>query len=146
MNGSERHPDSALLDRLRAGLLDDRPSQKTALEQHLQQCEYCRDAYRWPAALAASVPEPDERQLDRLRQQALLTAGPGRHRRRLAPLAVAAALAIAAVGLFRLLPSTDTHTDPSRIAASSQQVPEVYEDLDFYLWLADHKGPGDSST
>lgn len=144
MNGSERHPDSALLDRLRAGLLDDKPSQKTALEQHLQQCEYCGDAYHWPTTVAAAVPEPDDRQLDWLRQRALMTAGPGRRRSRLAPVAVAAVLAIAAVGLFRLLPPTDT--DPSQIAASGQNVPEVYEDLDFYLWLADHKGPGDSST
>jgi ferric-dicitrate binding protein FerR (iron transport regulator) len=144
MNSSERHPDGALLDQLRAGLLDDKPSQKTALEQHLRQCETCRNAYHWPAALGAAIPQPDEQQLDRLRRQAQAATGPVRRRPRLAPVAAAAVLAIAAVGLFRLLPPTAP--DPAQVAAHSQNVPDVYEDLDFYLWLADHKGSGDSST
>ncbi len=142
MNRSEQHPDSVALDRLRAGLLDDDPSQKNTIEQHLRQCERCRRAYEWPNGLRNVTTELDER-LDQLRHQALGT--PPAHRpRRWLPLAAAAALALMAVGLFELVQPPET--DNPQVAASKQSVPDLYEDLDFYLWLADHKGTGDSST
>jgi hypothetical protein len=49
-----------------------------------------------------------------------------------------------AVGLFQQLQPPES--DKPQVAASKQSVPDLYEDLDFYLWLADHKGTGDSST
>ena len=58
MNKPEQHPDSELLDRLRSGLLDDSPLEKASLEAHLQQCDYCRRAYHWPAQLRAASPVP----------------------------------------------------------------------------------------
>ena len=53
-------------------------------------------------------------------------------------------MALVTVALFSLLPGPGS--DSPHVAASSQSVPDLYEDLDFYLWLADHKAPGDSST
>ena len=61
MNRSEQHPDSILLDQLRAGLLDGDPRQKSELEQHLQHCERCRRAYDWPGNLGSAMPELDSR-------------------------------------------------------------------------------------
>jgi ferric-dicitrate binding protein FerR (iron transport regulator) len=142
MNRSEQHPDSIALDRLRAGLLDDDPRHKAALEQHLQQCEHCRRAHDWPAAVRGAATEVDER-LDHLRRRVLATPAVNRSRQ-WRPLAVAAALALVAVGLFDLL--SPPETSQPQVATSTQRVPDVYEDLDFYLWLADHKSTGDSST
>lgn len=142
MNRSEQHPDSVVLDRLRAGLLDDDPQQKAALQQHLRQCAHCHRAYDWPASLRGVATELDAR-LDQLRHRALATTPADRSHRWL-PLAVAATLALVAVGLFRLQPAPET--SPPQVTASKQNVPDLYEDLDFYLWLADHKGTGDSST
>jgi hypothetical protein len=141
MNRSEQHPDSILLDRLRAGLLDDDPLKKAAVDQHLQQCDGCRRAYDWPAGLRSAAADVDE-QLNQLRRRAL--AAPANRSRRWLPVAAAAALALVAVALFHLLPTPDT--GEPRVAASSQAVPDLYEDLDFYLWLADHKSTSDSST
>ncbi len=142
MNRSEQHPDSTLLDQLRAGLLDDRPQQKAEIEQHLQHCEQCRRTYDFPAGLLATPPALDSR-LDALRRQAL-AARPIRRLRPLVPLAAAAALALVAVALVNLQPGSQN--DNPQIATSNQAVPDLYEDLDFYLWLADHRDARDSST
>jgi len=142
MNRSEQHPDSVRLDQLRAGLLDDQPQQKAELEQHLQHCERCRHGYNWPADLR-SVPGELDSRLDEFRRQAL-SAPPVRRIRPLIPLAAAAALALVAVALVNLQPGPQY--DSPQIATSGQAVPDLYEELDFYLWLADHKGSADSST
>jgi hypothetical protein len=144
MNSFEQHPDSELLDRLRAGLFDDQPQLRARLEQHLQQCPECRRAHNWPGNLLDSGTLPDA-QLDTLRRQAL--AHPAAHwQHRLLPFAAAAALALAAVGLISYLPSPDSPPAPQVAVSEQGNVPELYEDLDFYLWLADHKGSDDSST
>jgi ferric-dicitrate binding protein FerR (iron transport regulator) len=142
MNRTEQHPDSLQLDRLRAGLLDDEPREKTTLEQHLQHCERCRHAYDWPAGLRVTATAADQR-LDRLRREVMATPS-SRPPRRWAPLAAAAALALLAVSLYQLVPAPDSGAP--QVAASSPAGPDLYEDLDFYLWLADHKSSGDSST
>jgi ferric-dicitrate binding protein FerR (iron transport regulator) len=143
MNRSEQHPESALLDQLRAGLLDDKPEQRAELQKHLQYCEQCRHVYEWPTRLRQAIPAMDSR-LDELRTRAL-TAPSVRRFRPLVPLAAAAALAVVAIALVNLQP--DTPNDTPQVAASSPAtVPDLYEDLDFYLWLADHKASSDSST
>ncbi len=149
MNDPTRHPDTELLDRLRAGLLDDQPQTKRRLEDHLRECRRCARLADWQA-LAARVDGPgNAAQLDaalrRARQQAL-----GRRRRptrRLLPLALAASLVAAiAVGLYA--PQPETGTEPTRMAHSEEAgTPDLYEDLDFYLWLADHgQGSGGQSA
>ena len=141
MNRSEQHPDSELLDRLRAGLVDD-PAEKNALEAHLADCADCRSRYQWPTLLRGDTSAVD-RQLEGFRQQAL-QAKATRSRRRLLPLAAAAAVVLVAVAVVNLFPESDY--PPGQLADNSSEVPDLYEDLDFYLWLADHKGAADSST
>jgi hypothetical protein len=146
MSGPDQHPDPELLDQLRAGLLDEDPLQKTGLEAHIQQCATCRQSYAWPEALRPNDAQTQllVRQLDQARHQAL----PARKKtalRRLAPLAVAAAIALVTVLVVKPLQSP--HTGDTQMAGTTPgAVPEIYEDLDFYLWLADHKASPDSST
>ncbi len=140
MNGFEQHPDPEVLDKLRAGMFDDDPQQRLHLEQHLSRCPACRDAYDWPDRLGTCGGVADE-QLDWLRQQALRARRPTS--RRWLPAAAAAALLLAVFGLATL---DRRPAPPPQVAAGEAQVPDLYEDLDFYLWLADHKGKPDSST
>jgi hypothetical protein len=146
MNRPDQHPDSDVLDQLRAGLLDDDVSRKAEVEAHLRLCRNCRQRYDWPAALRAD----DERsrdldgRLNLARRQALASTKKSALRR-FAPLAAAAAIALIAVLAVRPLQSPDEQQ--TRVAGTRPAaVPEVYEDLDFYLWLADHKATPDSST
>jgi len=146
MSGPDQHPKSELLDQLRAGLLDENPLQKAELQAHIQQCEVCRRGYDWPAVLRSDQAQNQRllRQLDGARRQALLTRKKTALRR-FAPLAAAAAIALVAVLVVKPLQSPDT--DDTRLAGTTPgAVPEIYEDLDFYLWLSDHKASPDSST
>ena len=146
MSRPDQHPDTELLDQLRAGLLDEDPLQKAALDAHIQQCETCRQGYDWPAALRSDDGQTQHLvgQLDHARHQALL-ARKKTALRRFAPLAAAAAIALVAVLVVKPLQSPDT--GDTRLAGTTPDaVPEIYEDLDFYLWLTDHKASPDSST
>lgn len=146
MNRPDQHPDTELLDRLRAGLLDEDPLQKAGLEAHIKQCVTCRRGYAWPAAMRSDDAQIQHlaRQLDGARRKALLPRKKTALRR-FAPLAAAAAIALVAVLVVKPLQSPDT--DDTQLAGTTPgAVPEIYEDLDFYLWLADHKGSPDSST
>ena len=146
MSSYRHHPEPELLDQLRAGLLDEKPAQKAELESHIQHCEACRQLYDWPAALRPEAPQVGalSRQLDQARQQAL--AVPDKSLlRRFVPVAAAAAIALVAVILVNPLQQPDS--DDTQLAGTGRtDTPEVFEDLDFYLWLADHKDTEDSST
>lgn len=136
---NQQHPDTEQLDRLRAGLLDDRPDEKAALEQHLAGCNSCSaHAGIWkqldPGALG---PQLDTGAIDSAlqaaRRQALADKA-GRRPRSLVPYATAALLVLTVtVGLWTIQSGTDT---TNMMAENSQTVPDIYEDLDFYLWLA----------
>ncbi len=144
MNTPDTHPDSEQLDRLRAGLLDDDPTLKAALEAHLANCERCSASHDWRGGLTpGALPfSPPRERLENIRAQVL--AHPV-ERRRLAPLAVAAALALVAVVLVR--PALQDDPGQTRVAETQvETTPVLYEDLDFYLWLADHKDNEDSAT
>ena len=146
MSRHNLHPDTELLDQLRAGLLDDDPAQKTELEAHLETCQQCRQRYDWGGRLhtgGLAIPEAGQR-LDQARRQALQATGSGLVQR-FAPFAVAAAIALVAVLLVK--PALQPDSNEARLASSeSREVPELYEELDFYLWLADHKEDKDSRT
>ena len=149
---NQQHPDSETLDRLRAGLLDDSPEEKAAVEAHLASCERCRSySDTWqqlgPDALG---PRMDELALGKALQNArrqALTQGSGSHarHRRLLPYAAAASLVLAVtVGLWTIQPGIDTN---EKVVDSSQTVPDIYEDLDFYLWLANqHENETDNGS
>jgi len=144
MNMLNIHPDDELLDRLRAGLLDDEPALKAKIETHLGQCASCRKRYNGsghlhPGKLAIDTPTA---QLDRFRQLALgATARPSRR----LPYAIAVALALVAVVLIK--PALQDDPATTRLAQTPPEAtPVLYENLDFYLWLADHKGDADSTS
>jgi ferric-dicitrate binding protein FerR (iron transport regulator) len=148
---SQQHPDPELLDRLHAGLLDEQPEARAALEQHVADCAACRqqlDGWQQlgPAGLG---PQLDSRQLaddlQAARRRALNSRSAGHRHRAIAPYAAAAVLLLAvSAGLWSLLqPGSDT---PAIMATrSSQPVPDVYEDLDFYLWLATQQDKGNGN-
>lgn len=146
MNRPSQHPDSELLDRLRAGLLDEYPARKDELMHHLQDCDLCRGRYHWPAHLQShdsrsSIPEV---LLDEARRRALNT--PRRNPlRRFIPAAAVAAIALVTVVVLYPLQNGEQST-PHLVRAETQEIPEVYEDLDFYLWLSDHTQERDSAT
>jgi hypothetical protein len=147
---NQHHPDPELLDRLRAGLLDEQPGAKADLLQHIAGCAACRQQLEgWqqlgPAGLGPQLESTAlTRDLQAVRRQAL-NSGRRRHRHQaLVPYAAAAVLVLAvSAGLWSLWPDTDTTTRMA--ASSSQQVPDVYEDLDFYLWLVTQEGNGDGN-
>lgn len=144
---NQHHPDPELLDRLRAGLLDGQPEEKTALEHHLAACRTCQSRFEgWrqlgPTALGPRLdPGMLRNDLRKLRHRALDAAGSGHHRS-ITPYAAAALLLIAvSAGLWTL--QQEPVVAPQLAVQDTQDVPDLYEDLDFYLWLADHEsGPG----
>lgn len=141
---SQQHPDPEQLDRLRAGLLDDRPQEMAALEAHLAACDACRARLgSWeqlmPGALGPALdPAALGRDLRAARQRALDSDRSMQHRHTFTPWATAALLLIAvSVGIW-----TGHHwlqPQPQLTAQATHEVPDIYEDLDFYLWLADQK-------
>jgi len=139
----QTHPDTEQLDRLRAGLLDAEPERKNALESHVAACADCQSRLgNWHqlGALTLEIQPGLKPDLMHARRQAL-AAAPKHHLRRFAPLATAAALLIAlSAGLWTL--QYGTPTVQHMTARTSVDVPDIYEDIDFYLWLATQKEQG----
>jgi len=145
----QTHPDMELLDRLRAGLLDPGADETLHLERHIGSCPQCR-AYLegWkqlgPMALG---PELDSaavsKQLRQLRQQALATTQ--RPRTRNYQLLATAALLLVAVTVGIWTVQYQDSDAPQMTAQGSDTVPDLYEELDFYLWLADQNGDDPNS-
>ncbi|MGD2111839.1 MAG: hypothetical protein PVI50_00525 [Gammaproteobacteria bacterium] len=142
---SQQHPDLEQLDRLRAGLLDDRPHEKAMLETHLAGCDTCQAHFgSWeqlgPGALGPGLePAALVRDLHAARRRALDSRHAARHRHTFAPYATAALLLIAVtIGIWT--GHNWLQPEPQLTAQATQEVPDIYEDLDFYLWLADQNG------
>jgi predicted anti-sigma-YlaC factor YlaD len=140
------HPDPEQLDRLRAGLLDDKADEKALLEQHMDKCSTCRTQFQGWARLGATMMDAQlpadalHRDLQRARRVALSSR---RHRgvRSFVPYATAALLLVAVtVGLWTMQPGDESQ--PLLTARSTETIPDTYEDLDFYLWLANQKDAG----
>jgi len=143
---SQQHPDPEQLDKLRAGLLDDQPAVKSALESHIGHCPSCQSLMNsWqqlgPTALGPQLaPESLGHSLRQARQQALRATGKG-HSRTFMPYATAALLLIAvSIGIWTLQP--DNGVQQQMAVQDSRMIPDIYEDLDFYLWLANQKDNG----
>lgn len=140
---NEAHPDTELLDRLRAGLLDDDAGIKTRLERHLADCPRCRgrvNAWEHLGQNALGTWPVTEDRLSaglKLARQRAMTAG--RHHRiaiRHPLLATAAMLLIAVSAGLWTLRHEFVDTVPMTAARTGEEVPDLYEDLDFYLWMA----------
>jgi hypothetical protein len=142
---SQQHPEPGQLDRLRAGLLDDQPEAKAALEAHITGCSICQERNNWqllhPGALGPDLDTNALQQsLRNARRQALQT-GSLRHRHGFVPYASAALLLLAvSIGIWTQLPENDSQQQI--VAQDSRMIPDIYEDLDFYLWMANQKDNG----
>lgn len=140
------HPDTEQLDRLRCGLLDDEPRLRASLNKHMTSCPDCMARFSSWDQLHQMTGKTDmtEQQLKRdlgsARQAALAISRSERPHQRV-PLAVAAALFIAlSAGLLTLqydgsgfIPEDG---NAHLVTQTGNDIPDVYEDLDFYLWLA----------
>lgn len=147
----QQHPDLEQLDRLRAGLLDDQPQSKAVLQQHVTGCAVCRDRSNWqslrPGALGPDLDSAALRQSLRAARSQALQAPGGRHAPHgFLPYATAALLLLAvSIGIWTL--QTGPDVPPQMAARDVERIPDVYEDLEFYLWLANQKenGNGDEN-
>jgi len=140
---NRQHPDPERLDRLRAGLLDEQPDEKAALTAHLEHCDNCQARYSsWvqlgPGALGPELePAALRRDLRAARLTALDSSAP-RHRHAFASYATAA-LVLVAVTLGIWTGQNWLQPQPQVTVQAMHEVPDIYEDLDFYLWLANQK-------
>jgi anti-sigma factor RsiW len=140
----QTHPDTVLLDRLRAGLLDEAEEDRSRLQRHIETCPQCRaylDGWKQlgPTALGPKLdPAAVTNQLRQLRQQALASAK--RPRLRHYPLLASAALLLIAVTVGLWTIQYQDSDAPRMTAQSTEAVPDLYEDLEFYLWLAGQNG------
>ena len=142
------HPDSIQLDQLRAGLLDHQPTVKSPLLEHLLDCAACRQQTAAMDKLAATQRDalnPKLAQQLRTRRMAALAGDAARRprpsaTRRLAPafaLAMVMAVMIGVGGFLELAPAPAPV--PRDVAqTTNDNVPDLYADIDFYLWLSNH--------
>jgi len=137
----ESHPESEQIDLLRAGLLDDATEHKASVLRHLENCRDCRNrSARWQQIAGGESREGDalSRQLRERRRLALDGKGSARTRRqttaRLVLTGIAAAMILAigtVIGLQVWRPQT-----PTPNVAQATKVPDLYSDIDFYLWVS----------
>jgi anti-sigma factor RsiW len=145
---NQTHPDTEQLDQYRAGLLDEAVDEKSALEKHLAGCRQCRDQLgSWrqlgPAAPGSRHDTGDLSDALKERRRLAMQAGSKRRYPVFPSLATAAALLVAvSIGLWNLTPN-ETETDYVA-TLNTDSVPDIYEDLDFYLWLANQKESNDN--
>ncbi len=138
------HPDDRQLNLLRAGLLDDIAQDKASLLLHLEECLDCRNrAARWNAIARTKSGAYDRlsRELRERRRLAIQGQQSARGRRqatmRLAFAGIAATLVLAlgtVIGLQVWRPPA-----PVQNVAQADNVPDLYSDIDFYLWVS-HEG------
>lgn len=151
----QTHPDTEQLDRLRCGLLDDEPQLKTLLNKHIADCPDCMarfsswDQLHQMAGKTGITNQQLKEKLDSARQTAL-AASPSTRSRRLIPLAAAAALFTALSAGLLTLQYNDSdfiqENDDTLTVQTGNDILDVYEDLDFYLWLATQEENGANNT
>lgn len=142
------HPSSAELDRLRAGLLDDQPAQRTALVAHLENCPECRRHSQLAQRVGATLDAQVERNLPGLllaRRQRALRGQPVERRRRLVPALAVAVVTVIAVGIGVMLRAGPDSSDTVPVVAHTD-ADDLYVDIDFYLWLIENKPSQDDAS
>lgn len=139
---SNYHPDDVALDKLRAGLLDDH-----ATRTHIEACAACQqrltvwDRLAHQFQTTTSLDSGLARQLHDRRRMALAgrVSAPATASRRWAPqhLAMAATVATVAigVGVFFALDRNLPDTTPETLVTQANGAPDIYADIEFYLWL-----------
>ena len=142
MANTSQHPAPEQLDRLRAGLLDNEMDTATILEAHIRNCPECQNHLNGWTRLQelAQSSEGDQSllasRLQEAREAALNTVAPVKKPLLQPALAIAASLMLVA-GLALWSPWSALDLAPDQMAQhQEEQGPDLYEDLDFYLWLA----------
>jgi len=136
MTNFRDHPSLETLDLWHAGLLD--AGAEEELVRHVEACARCRDHRTlWSAAAPASELHPGVAGQLRARRRAVLE-GRGRRARSGTPsrllVGVAAALTLAlGIGAFMEMQGP---SQPS-VGVEANAGPNLYAELDFYMWLAD---------
>lgn len=132
------HPSDEQLDRLRADLYDDMPELGDAVRAHLSGCPQCRgraDVWRRAASTLEGTESPGIMSALRARRRQALAGQPARqHALPRITLALAAAVAAVAIGIGVFL-HFDADVDEVSVASAPSEQPDIYADLDFYLWL-----------
>ncbi len=149
-NMSGFHPDNTRLDRLRAGLLDDDPAGKTRLLEHLAACGDCRRRFEAWDGLARALNDASfdtpalSHSLGARRRAALAGYAATRPVRMVPRYALAAALAalLIGAGVFLVFEQPAEQIPPTLTQAD---VPDLYVDLDFYLWLTQENANGEGA-
>lgn len=131
------HPSDAEIDGLRAGLYDDRVAEREALHAHIAACGRCgARAGLWAQTKDALGIEPPYVHAQLRTRRAAALAGTGAAVPRAArwglPLALAAGVAAVALALGVALHTPDNSRD---VQLAETEVPDLYTDIDFYLWL-----------
>jgi len=145
---NQTHPDTGQLDRLHAGLLDDSPGEKLALEKHLANCQRCRDTLdNWHQLMPVALgPDASSSGLsnDLLKRRRLALQTMAAHHFGAFPSLATAAILVCAVSVGFWLLQPDNTESPVVAVQNTDSVPDIYEDLDFYLWLANRKDSKDN--
>ncbi|MHB8455054.1 MAG: hypothetical protein ACYDDO_10250 [Acidiferrobacterales bacterium] len=138
------HPDDRQLDLLRAGLLDDMAQDKASLLLHLEECLDCRNRAAHWNAIARTESSADDalsRELRKRRRLAIQGQQSTRTRQhatmRLAFAGIAAGLILALGTVIGL--QVWRAPVPAQNVAQADSVPDLYSDIDFYLWVS-HEG------
>lgn len=132
------HPDDEILDRLRAGLVEDSDTHRQ-LELHLASCLLCRKrAGRWDEVGSVlrkgtdALPHATGAEL-RMRRRAAFTPSPVR---RFPTLATAAGAAVLVLGVGLATQFSDGWSSRNPAPPVIEDAPDLYAEIDFYLWLS----------
>jgi anti-sigma factor RsiW len=144
-----RHPNTVELDELRTGLLDRDPNRRAAITAHLKACAACqRQEALWPRLLHAldrqAADDGVAGALAVRRHRALHGSPRVRSRSAYLGLAVAAAVTAIAIGIGTVFLNETKAPEPI-VAAVEAPGPDLYADLDFYLWLV-HKRSDENTS
>lgn len=145
MANNLQHPALEQLDRLRAGLLDDEMDATSDLEAHIRNCPECQGHLSgWTRLQELALDSEGDQallasRLRKAREAALSAAAPAKMPLSQPILAIAASLMLVA-GLMLWSPWSALYIAPDQMAQTQEeQGPGLYEDLDFYIWLAGHQ-------
>ena len=141
------------LDARRAGLHRGGTDDTKRIDDHLDQCSTCRERLRQWVEVAAALDARDpwlNQALRRRRQAALTgTGAPTRARPWRLTAALAAGLTGVALGLGVMRHSSENTapvTQAQAPATAEAPDPDLYADIDFYLWLMRKDQPEDGSN
>ncbi len=128
---NKTHLTDEQIDRLRAGV-----DEQAAWATHLSACAHCQARFHaWrglrPAPGAALAGELAARRAAALTQAKSGTGHPRWHHP-----ALAATLAAVSLGLWMFLSPAPTTVIVADRGSAATPLPDVYADLDFYLWLS----------